>query len=105
MSTRVDVGKRVSRATLEKALGTAAEKLGWKIDSKKEYEKKYTLGSVRETQRHSWTDFNLKKRFFNRMQVTTFPQTTIDYFLISPYATSKKDVEEYLSAVSDNLRD
>ena len=61
--TKVEIGKMVDYGTLEKALRSAAEKLGWKIDVKDKYRKGYVLGSVKEIRRYSYTSFELSRRF------------------------------------------
>lgn len=107
--TQVNMGKTVEYKTLETALLNAAEKMGWKAKIKDEFNKEYKLGSVQEVQNYNTTQVFLSGRLFPAMRVRVNKNFSINNFYVLsgfPFGiASEKKIKEYLSAVSDNLKD
>ncbi|MEK6758085.1 MAG: hypothetical protein AABX88_03060 [Nanoarchaeota archaeon] len=105
--TKVDIGKKVEFEELITAFSKVADKLGWKTEVNDQFEKSYKLGSVKEVEKYSCTKVTLKKRFFgNVMNFNVYKnERPLENFYIGYGGfASKEKVEEYLSAVSDNLK-
>ena len=101
--TKVNIGKTVNYETLETALVKAAKDVGWKAQVKDEFEKIYKLGSVKEVQVYDATNFFLRGKLFNAMQVRIYGKKPTDYFFVRMGFASEKRVQEYLNAVSQYL--
>ncbi len=106
--SRVKIGKTVEYKALEVALIKAAEEMGWKAKVKDEYHKEYELGSVKKTQKYSSTTVNLKGKIFSAMKIIMYgKEPTSDFHVWAGFpfgSASEKKVQQYLSAVSENLK-
>ena len=105
--SEVSIGKTVDYETLETALVKAAEEMGWKARVKDKFNKNYRLGSVKETQDYDVTEVTLRGRLLTAMTVRVYGKGPKDNFYIwtgAPHGyASERRVQEYLSAVSNNL--
>ena len=103
----VDIGRKVSYETLDKALRGAAEDLGYKVTVRDKFNKKYRLGSIHEEQEYKFTDYEIRGTFLRAMQVTTFKDKEKDYFFVNmgpPFGVAlPHEVKKYLSVVSEHL--
>ncbi|MBI2045108.1 hypothetical protein HYT23_03550 [Candidatus Pacearchaeota archaeon] len=104
---KVDIGRTVDYETLERALRSAAEKVGLRATFSDQYSEGYRLGSVQETKAYSHTIVNLSGRFLPAMEIIIYDKHPTNRFSVWSGLgwgfASKSTVKAYLSAVSEAL--
>ena len=107
-SRKVGIGRFVPYHELEKALVASAKEMGWKAKVEDNFRKEYDLQSNREIKIYEGTDICFRGRLFLAMQISLLDKEPTDGFFVYEgfpfgYASERK-VNEYLSAVSRNLK-
>lgn len=111
MYRTVEIGKRIKGEELEKILIEVAEKIGLKATSVDKHNTKYRLGSVHKEQVYTGTKIRLRGRFLPVAEISGIKKgeertwfSIMNGLFAPPYGFgSEKQIEKYLSAVSERL--
>jgi hypothetical protein len=104
----VNLNQKVDREDLKSALEKAAEKVGLTARSVERTRREYELGSVRTVDKPAGTDFYLRGIIFPAMRVALSSLQDVNLIYIhvglgNGGFASKKTIERYLQAVSEEL--